>query len=41
MESSSNEKPPVFQRWSRWYWLVVAVMIVQIVIYSLITFSFS
>ena len=41
MESSSNEKPPVFQSWSRWYWLVVVVMIVQLVIYFLISFSFS
>ncbi len=41
MESSSNEKPPVFQRWSSWYWLVVVVLIVQLFIYSLITFYFS
>ncbi len=41
MESSSNEKPPVFQRWSHWYWLVVVVLIVQLFIYSLITFYFS
>ena len=41
MESSSNEKPPVFERWSRWYWLVIMVMIVQIVIYSFISFFFS
>ena len=41
MESSSNEKPPVFGRWSRWYWLVIIVLIAQFVIYSLISFSFS
>ncbi len=41
MEPSENEKPPVFQRWSGWYWLVLIVMIIQLVIYSFITFSFS
>lgn len=41
MEPSTNEKPPVFRRWSSWYWLVLIVMIVQLVIYFLITFSFS
>ncbi len=41
MESSTNEKPPVFRRWSSWYWLVLIVMIIQLVIYSLITFSFA
>ena len=39
--ASSNEKPPGFQRWSRWYWLVIGVMVIQLVIYTLITFSFS
>lgn len=41
MESSSNERPPVFSRWSGWYWLVMGVMAVQVVIYLIITYSFS
>ncbi|CAN5342823.1 hypothetical protein BH10BAC4_BH10BAC4_24320 [soil metagenome] len=41
MESTENEKPPVFRKWSSWYWLVMIVMIIQVIIYSLITFSFS
>jgi hypothetical protein len=40
MESTENEKPPVFRKWSSWYWLVIVVMLVQVIIYSLITFSF-
>lgn len=41
MESSENEKPPVFQKWNKWYWLVVIVLIIQIIAYSIITYSFA
>lgn len=41
MEQVENEKPPVFQRWSKWYWLVITITILQILIYSVIAFSFS
>lgn len=37
----NNEKPPVFKRWSGWYWLVMSFLLVQIVIYFLITNSFA
>ncbi len=36
-----ESKPPVFRRWSAWYWLVTGVMIAQLIIYLIITFSFS
>ncbi len=36
-----NEKPPVFSKWSGWYWLVMAVLLVQILVYYFITRSFS
>lgn len=37
----SEEKPPLFQSWGSWYKLVLAVMLVQVFIYFLITESFS
>lgn len=36
-----EEKPPVFDRWSSWYWLVLAVMAAQVILFSWLTFSFS
>jgi hypothetical protein len=36
-----NEKPPVFNRWSGWYWLVFLVMVAQVLLYLYITRSFS
>jgi len=41
MESSEGEKPPVFRRWSSWYWLVLLAALAQIILYSIITFSFA
>ena len=41
MESSENEKPPVFRQWSSWYWLLMIVLFSQVVAYSIITFLFS
>ena len=41
MMDSDNEKPPGFRRWNSWYWLVMGVMILQVIIYLFITFSFS
>lgn len=40
MVSEQEEKPPVFPRWSAWYWLVMIVLAVQIVTYLFITSSF-
>ncbi len=37
----TEEKPPVFQSWRSWYWLVLAVMFAQVIIYFIITNSFS
>jgi hypothetical protein len=35
-----KEKIPVFSSWKRWYVLVLAVLVVQIVVYFLITQSY-
>ncbi len=40
MSEEQEEKPPVFSRWSVWYWLVMTVLAVQIIIYLFITNSF-
>lgn len=37
----SEEKPPVFQHWKGWYWLVILVMAAQVFLYLFITLSFS
>ena len=37
----TEEKPPVFESWRTWYWLVLVVMLAQVVIYFFITNSFS
>ena len=37
----TEEKPPVFTSWRAWYWLVLGVMLAQVIIYFLITKSFS
>jgi hypothetical protein len=37
----SEEKPPLFQSWKTWYKLVLAVMLIQVIVYFLITKSFS
>jgi hypothetical protein len=36
-----EEKPPVFNSWNTWYWLILGVMIVQVVIFSLLTNAFQ
>lgn len=40
MSIEKEEKPPVFPRWSAWYWLLMIVLAIQIVIYLFITTSF-
>lgn len=37
----TEEKPPVFQSWRSWYWLILSVMLAQVIVYYLITNSFS
>lgn len=41
MEAQEDERPPVFSSWKAWYGLVIAVLLVQIVVYLLITLAFS
>lgn len=36
-----SEKPPLFGSWSGWYILVLGVLVVQIIIYRLLTVAFS
>lgn len=37
---ANDEKPPLFRKWSAWYWLVMGVLFVQIIVYFAITNSF-
>jgi hypothetical protein len=37
----SDQKPPIFKSWSSWYWLVLAVMAAQVLIFFLVTRIFS
>jgi len=36
-----QEKPPVFESWNSWYVLVLGVMIVQVILFFILTRSFS
>jgi hypothetical protein len=36
-----EDKPPLFQSWRTWYKLVLAVLLIQVIVYFLITTSFS
>ncbi len=40
-EHTHEEKPPVFQSWMGWYLLVLLTMVAQVIVYLLITDSFS
>jgi len=35
-----EEKPPVFKYWKGWYWLLMAVLAIQVIVYLIITQSF-
>jgi hypothetical protein len=37
----SEDQPPLFRSWNSWYKLVLAIMLIQVVVYFLITKSFS
>ncbi len=39
--NANESKPPLFSSWSTWYWLVTGVMVAQLIIYLIITISFS
>jgi hypothetical protein len=36
-----EEKPTVFTSWNSWYWLVLAVMAFQVVLFYFLTQSFQ
>lgn len=36
-----DEKPPLFNRWSSWYWLVLAVMGIQVILFLWLTLQFT
>lgn len=38
---TESDKPPLFKSWTGWYVLVLAILVVQIIIYRLITLAFS
>lgn len=40
MMDANDEKPPLFKKWSGWYWLVMGVLFIQIIVYIAITNSF-
>lgn len=37
---AEQEQPPVFKKWKGWYLLVMSVLVLQIIIYTLISNSF-
>jgi len=37
----SNERPPVFKSWNAWYFIVVAVLLLLIVLFTYFTKTFS
>ncbi len=37
----SEDRPPLFRSWKSWYKLVLAVMLIQVAVFFLITISFS
>jgi hypothetical protein len=37
----NQEEPPIFKSWSRWYWLVLGALLVQIILYYVITMAFA
>jgi hypothetical protein len=38
---SESEKPPIFKSWTGWYILILSVMVVQIIVYRILTVAFS
>lgn len=35
------EKPPLFNSWTGWYVLILAILVMQIIIYRALTVAFS
>src|SRR5688500_4637985 len=40
-QMTDPEKPPLFKTWSGWYLLVLSVLVLQIIIYRIVTLAFS
>lgn len=40
MNSTSPDTPPVFKRWRGWYTLVLAALVLQIILYTWLSFAF-
>jgi hypothetical protein len=38
---SESEIPPVFKKWSHWYWLLIGVLMLQIILYYWLTNTFA
>jgi hypothetical protein len=38
---NESEKPPLFKSWLGWYVLVLGVLVLQIVLYRILTVAFS
>jgi hypothetical protein len=36
-----SETPPIFKKWKSWYWLLSVVLVIQIIVFYLITESFQ
>lgn len=37
----ASENPPVFKKWSHWYALLLGALMVQIILYLWLTFSYT
>ncbi len=37
MNREQNEQPPLFKKWPHWYWLVLAVLVAEIVLFYFIS----
>lgn len=37
MSTPNDEKVPVFRQWRQWYWFVIALLVVQVVLFYLFT----
>jgi hypothetical protein len=37
----SEEKPPLFNSWSSWYWILLGVMLAQVLVFTWLTQLFS
>jgi len=41
MTEESEERPPVFHSWKGWYGVVISVLVLQLLLYFLITTTFA